>query len=71
MKSKSSAAILAAGVAVFAIATRCRLDQQTFFITQAHGQAIKLELGHIANFRIGFGQSQFSAHPCIKGAGTT
>ena len=57
--------------AIFAIAARCRLDQQTFFITQAHGQAIKLELGHIANFRIGFGQSQFSSHACIEGAGTT
>ena len=53
--------------AVFTITARSGLHQHALLIAQVHGQAIKLEFGHVFHRRVGVCQRQFLAHAGIKG----
>jgi hypothetical protein len=53
-----------------AIAARGGLHQATVFITQIHGQAVELGLGHIFDGCSGLIQPQLLAHTLVEGNGT-
>ena len=55
----------------FAIAPRGGLHQHAVFVAQAHGQAIKLQLGHVVHRGIGVGETQLFADACVKGLRAT
>ena len=50
----------------FPITARSGLHQHTVFVAQAHGQAVKLELGHVVHRRVGLRQAQLLAHTGVK-----
>ena len=52
------------------IAARGGLHQHTLFVAQAHGQTVKLGLGHIDHRRCGLIQPQLASHPRVKILGT-
>ena len=54
----------------FTISPSGRLNQNAVFIAQAHGQAIKFELAHINDSRIGLRQAQLFADAGVKGLGS-
>ena len=56
-------------LAHLAITARSGLHQAALFIAQAHGQAVKLGLGHVFDGRVGIGQAQLAPHAGIKRLG--
>ena len=54
-----------------AVASGGGLHQNAVLVAQAHGQAVKFQLGHIVHSRVGVAQAQFFADACVKGFGTT
>ena len=50
----------------FAITPRGGLHQHTAFITQAHGQAVKLEFSNVVNSGVGLCQTQLFAYTGVK-----
>ena len=48
------------------VTARSGLHQHTVFVAQAHGQAVKLELGHVVHRRVGLRQAQLLAHTGVK-----
>jgi hypothetical protein len=53
-------------LAHLAIAARGCLHQYATLIAQAHGQAVKLELGHVVHRRIGVGQAERAPHAGVE-----
>jgi hypothetical protein len=53
-------------LAHLAIAARGGLHQAAVFVAQAHGQAVKLGLGHVFDGGVGIGQPQLAPHAGVK-----
>ncbi|MOA09253.1 hypothetical protein D3C78_1290710 [compost metagenome] len=52
-----------------AVAARRGLHQHSVFVTQAHGQAVELGLGHVFHGRVAFVQAQLAADAAVEGLG--